>query len=126
MNIFVLDRNIRKCARYHCDQHVVKMTLESVQILCTVLNERGVSTARLRGEELGRAHVEPVLGRERVVEQQRLRDGLEPGFLRVAELLGLVDVRTDVEFHNAKCTKCTKCTKLYDVGYSKQESIYFK
>lgn len=44
MNIFVLDRNIRKCARYHCDQHVVKMTLESVQILCTVLNERGVST----------------------------------------------------------------------------------
>jgi len=44
MNIFVLDRNIRKCAQYHCDQHVVKMTLESVQILCTVLNERGVST----------------------------------------------------------------------------------
>ncbi len=44
MNIFVLDRNIRKCARYHCDQHVVKMTLESVQILCTVLNERGIST----------------------------------------------------------------------------------
>ena len=24
MNIFVLDRNIRKCARYHCDQHVKK------------------------------------------------------------------------------------------------------
>lgn len=45
MNIFVLDRNIRKCAQYHCDQHVVKMTLESVQILCTVLNERGVKTA---------------------------------------------------------------------------------
>jgi len=42
MNIFVLDLDIRKCARYHCDQHVVKMILESVQILCTALWLHGI------------------------------------------------------------------------------------
>jgi hypothetical protein len=44
MNIFVLDKNIDKCARYHCDQHVVKMILESVQMMCTALNKKGIST----------------------------------------------------------------------------------
>lgn len=44
MNIFVLDENIERCARYHCDQHVVKMILESVQILCTALNKKGYVT----------------------------------------------------------------------------------
>ncbi len=44
MNIFVLDTRIEKCARYHCDQHVVKMILESVQILCTALNKKGFLT----------------------------------------------------------------------------------
>ena len=44
MNIFVLDANIKRCARYHCDQHVVKMILESVQIMCTVLNKKGFAT----------------------------------------------------------------------------------
>lgn len=44
MNIFVLDRNIDQCARYHCDQHVVKMILESVQILCSALSAKGFDT----------------------------------------------------------------------------------
>jgi hypothetical protein len=44
MNIFVLDTDIERCARCHCDAHVSKMVLESVQILCTVLNKRGFST----------------------------------------------------------------------------------
>lgn len=44
MNIFVLDKNITKCAKFHCDQHVVKMILESVQILCTALNKKGLTT----------------------------------------------------------------------------------
>jgi len=44
MNIFVLDLNITTCARYHCDQHVVKMILESAQIACTALNEKGFKT----------------------------------------------------------------------------------
>lgn len=45
MNIFILDNDIKTCAQYHCDQHVVKMILESVQILCTVLNKKGFSTS---------------------------------------------------------------------------------
>jgi hypothetical protein len=44
MNIFVLDLDIRKCARYHCDQHVSKMILESAQMLCTALNKQGFQT----------------------------------------------------------------------------------
>lgn len=44
MNIFVLDNDIELCAQYHCDQHVVKMILESVQLLCTALNKKGFST----------------------------------------------------------------------------------
>ena len=35
MNIFVLDRDPRKAARFHCDKHVVKMILESGQMMCT-------------------------------------------------------------------------------------------
>tara|TARA_R110002050_G_scaffold16903_1_gene50814 strand:- start:78 stop:554 length:477 start_codon:yes stop_codon:yes gene_type:complete len=35
MNIFVLDDNIERCAAYHCDKHVVKMTLETAQLLCS-------------------------------------------------------------------------------------------
>lgn len=37
MNVFYLDRDIQTCAYYHCDKHVIKMILESAQILCTVL-----------------------------------------------------------------------------------------
>ena len=36
MNIFYLDNNTQKCAEYHCDKHVVKMILESAQLLCGV------------------------------------------------------------------------------------------
>ncbi len=42
MNIFVLDKDIEKCAEFHCDLHVVKMILESAQMLCTVCHENGV------------------------------------------------------------------------------------
>lgn len=41
MNIFVLDTDIRACARYHADRHVVKMILEGAQMLCTVLHQAG-------------------------------------------------------------------------------------
>lgn len=44
VNIFILDRDIETCARYHCDQHVSKMILESVQLLCTSLNKQGYTT----------------------------------------------------------------------------------
>lgn len=38
MNIFVLDTCPRQAAKYLCDKHVVKMVLESAQMLCTVHN----------------------------------------------------------------------------------------
>ncbi|MET1254222.1 pyrimidine dimer DNA glycosylase/endonuclease V [Aliikangiella maris] len=44
MNIFILDEDIQRCAEYHCDKHVVKMILESVQLLCTALNKKGFKT----------------------------------------------------------------------------------
>ena len=38
MNIFILDKNPLRAARYHCDKHVSKMILESAQMLSTVLD----------------------------------------------------------------------------------------
>ena len=35
MNIFVLDKDPRRAAEYHCDKHVVKMILEAGSMLCT-------------------------------------------------------------------------------------------
>lgn len=34
MNLFWLDNDPVKLAQYHCDKHVVKMVLETAQILC--------------------------------------------------------------------------------------------
>lgn len=45
MNIFYLDRDIVDCARYHNNKHVVKMILESAQVLSTV--------CRLYGHDAG-------------------------------------------------------------------------
>lgn len=42
MNIFVLDRDQKKCARYHADKHVVKMILESAQLLSTAVRLSGL------------------------------------------------------------------------------------
>jgi len=42
MNLFWLDRCPRLAAEYHCDKHVVKMTLETAQILCSALDRLGV------------------------------------------------------------------------------------
>jgi len=41
MNIFVLDENPYLAAKYHCDKHVVKMILETAQILSTVMDKKG-------------------------------------------------------------------------------------
>ena len=35
MNIFMLDSSMDKCVQYHCDKHIVKMILESAQLLST-------------------------------------------------------------------------------------------
>ncbi len=42
MNIFVLDNNPKTCAEYHCDKHVVKMILETAQMMSTVLRKQGI------------------------------------------------------------------------------------
>lgn len=42
MNIFVLDYDIDKCARYHNDRHVVKMITESAQLLSTAVRLSGI------------------------------------------------------------------------------------
>lgn len=36
MNIFILDEYPKTCAQYHNDKHVVKMVLETAQLLCGV------------------------------------------------------------------------------------------
>ena len=36
MNIFFLDFDVKKCAEYHVNSHVVKMVLETSQLLCGV------------------------------------------------------------------------------------------
>lgn len=44
MNIFILDRDPRIAARMLCDKHIVKMIIESAQILCTVGRQNGFDT----------------------------------------------------------------------------------
>ena len=41
MNIFVLDRDPKIAATMACDKHVVKMVLETAQMLCTVVSRHG-------------------------------------------------------------------------------------
>ena len=41
MNIFVLDLDPQKCAWYHCDKHVVKMIVETAQLLSTAHHING-------------------------------------------------------------------------------------
>jgi len=51
MNIFFLHNDPRKCARWHCDKHVVKMLLETCQLLYTchwLMGTTDFSTAPLR------------------------------------------------------------------------------
>ena len=49
MNLFVLDEDPAVAAEYHCDKHVVKMILETAQILSTVHRKYGYD-----GDELYR------------------------------------------------------------------------
>ena len=39
MNIFVLDKDINTSAQYHPNKHIVKMPLETAQLLCTAYIE---------------------------------------------------------------------------------------
>lgn len=58
MNIFFLSANPRRCARWHCDKHVVKMILESCQMLYTAQHvhggERAIQTSAPRCKATGK------------------------------------------------------------------------
>jgi hypothetical protein len=65
MNIFVLDKDPAKAAKYHCDTHVVKMTLEYAQLLSIAhraLDGEQVIEVSTTGRKLKRfKHPDPVL-----------------------------------------------------------------
>ena len=42
MNIFILHKNPKKAAQMQCDKHVVKMILETAQMLCTIAHNKGI------------------------------------------------------------------------------------
>ena len=39
MNVFFLSRNTAECARWHTDQHVIKMVIEAAQLLSTAWHQ---------------------------------------------------------------------------------------
>lgn len=41
MNIFILDNNPKRAAQFHVDRHIVKMPLETAQLLCSVHHMSG-------------------------------------------------------------------------------------
>lgn len=47
MNIFYLDRDIDKCVQAHCNKHVVKMILESAQLLSSVHHSTGTGNEQM-------------------------------------------------------------------------------
>ena len=42
MNIFILSTDPLQAAKWHCDKHVVKMILESFQVLCAVFHSQQI------------------------------------------------------------------------------------
>ena len=48
MNIFYLDRDPVRAAQMMCDKHVVKMILETTQLLWTAVHVAGVKTSGIR------------------------------------------------------------------------------
>lgn len=42
MNIFILSTDPLQAAKWHCDKHVVKMILETAQVLCAAFHSQGI------------------------------------------------------------------------------------
>lgn len=53
MNIFVLDNDPKLAAQYHCDKHVVKMVIESMQVMGSTLWASHGVTSRKQIASLG-------------------------------------------------------------------------
>jgi hypothetical protein len=74
MNIFILDKDVTKCAQFHTDKHVVKMILESAQMLCAaVILSGGEAPYRLTHKN----HPCTVWARESLSNWLWLRDLME-------------------------------------------------
>ena len=56
MNIFILDRDPKVCAQYHCDKHVVKMCVEATQMLVSAAKRHGATEAQLPRTKTGNVH----------------------------------------------------------------------
>lgn len=59
MNLFVLDEDSWKAARYHCDQHVGKMAVEAAQLLSSaisVLSNRYIEVPNKNGTRMLRKY----------------------------------------------------------------------
>ena len=57
MNIFYIDENPVQAAEWMVDRHVVKMILESAQLLSTAHRLLDGKEIQLEVQEIGRAHV---------------------------------------------------------------------
>ncbi len=75
MNIFYLDRDPREAARLQCDRHVVKMILETAQLLSTAHNE--LAGGQIAYKSTHKNHPSAVWARESVENYQWLYRHLE-------------------------------------------------
>lgn len=57
MNIFFLDRDPVTAAQYHCDKHVVKMCVETAQIVCTAASLIGLGNQEYKSTHVGHPSV---------------------------------------------------------------------
>ena len=80
MNIFYLAHNPTDCAQMHCDKHVVKMILETAQLLSTAHHERG-STAPYKSTH--RNHPSAVWVRSGVKQYQWAYSALRGSLRRI-------------------------------------------
>jgi hypothetical protein len=75
MNIFYLDRDPLVCAQMHCDKHVVKMIVETAQLLSTAAREYGC-TAESLYKSTHKNHPSAVWARQAVENYNWLVDHL--------------------------------------------------
>ena len=63
MNIFALSNSPVEAALFQHDKHVVKMTLESAQMLCSALYRHGVDPVAVPYKQAHKSHPLHALGR---------------------------------------------------------------
>jgi len=78
LNIFVLDTDVEKAAKWHVDRHVVKMPLETAQMLCTSRHELGEAPEHIPYKKAYVNHPCTIWARESYANYQWLCDmGIE-------------------------------------------------